>query len=103
MRIGGIMIIVLAYLTYLIVINLKKTSESQMATLMRIMTNYLQVISTVLAFDAKFPNSLNDIFKPASMIGSSSESLVSIDCFIHDSGVNVFTPNVTMFKIFLGS
>ena len=79
MRIGGIMIIVLAYLTYLIVINLKKTSESQMATLMRIMTNYLQVVSTVLAFDANFPNTINDLFEPAYMIGSSSESFVSVD------------------------
>ena len=102
-RIGGIMIAILAYLTYLIAINLKKASDSQMATLMRIMTNYLQVISTVLAFDANFPNAINDIFSPAYMIGSSSESFVSVDCFIQDSEMNAFAPNATIFKIFLNS
>ena len=97
------MIAILAYLTYLIAINLKKTSDSQMATLMRIMTNYLQVVSTVLAFDANFPNTINDLFEPAYMIGSSSESFVSVDCFIQDSEMNAFAPNATIFKIFLNS
>ena len=100
-RIVGIMIAILVYLTYLIGINLKKASESQMGTLMRIMTNYLQVVSTVLAFDANFPNTINDIFSPANMIGSSSESFVSIDCFIQGSDMNAFAPNSTIFKIFL--
>ena len=100
-RVGGIMIAILMYLTYLIAINLKKSSESQMATLMRIMTNYLQVISTVLAFDANFPNSINDIFEPSNIIGSSSESFVSVDCFIEDSEMRAFANNATVFKIFL--
>ena len=100
-RVGGIMIAILVYLTYLIAINLKKSSESQMATLMRIMTNYLQVISTVLAFDANFPNSINDIFEPSNIIGSSSESFISLECFINGSNMNAFAPNVVVFKIFL--
>ena len=100
-RIVGIMIAILIYLTYLIVINLKKSSQSQMATLMRIMTNYLQVVSTVLAFDANFPDTVNEVFSPANMIGSSSESFVSLDCFIQGSEMNAFAPNATIFKIFL--
>ena len=100
-RVGGIMIAILMYLTYLIAINLKKSSESQMATLMRIMTNYLQVISTVLAFDANFPNSINGIFEPSNIIGSSSESFVSVDCFIEDNEMQAFANNATVFKIFL--
>ena len=99
-RIVGI-IAILIYLTYLIVINLKKSSQSQMATLMRIMTNYLQVVSTVLAFDANFPDTVNEVFSPANVIGSSSESFVSLDCFIQDSEMNAFAPNATIFKIFL--
>ena len=100
-RIVGIMIAILIYLTYLIAINLKKSSDSQMATLMRIMTNYLQVVSTVLAFDADFPDTVNEVFAPANMIGSSSESFVSLDCFIQGSEMNAFAPNATIFKIFL--
>ena len=101
LRIIGIMIAILAYLTYLIVVNLKKSSESQTSTLMRIMTNYLQVVSTLLAFDANFPDTINDVFEPANTIGSSSESFVSVDCFIQDNEMNGFAPNATIFKIFL--
>ena len=95
------MIAIFAYLTYLIAINLKKTSDSQMATLMRIMTNYFQVVSTVLSFNANFPSTINDILTPANMIGSSSESFVSVDCFIQHSEMKAFAPNGVIFKIFL--
>ena len=101
LRILGIMIAIVVYLTYLIVVNLKKSSESQTSTLMRIMTNYLQVVSTLLAFDANFPDTINDVFQPANTIGSSSESFVSVDCFIQDKEMNGFAPNATIFKIFL--
>ena len=95
------MLVILAYLTYLIIINLRKTVESQSTTLMRILTNYLQVVSTVLAFDASYPDTVNDLFSPANIIGSSSESFVSLDCFIQDSKMNAFAPNETIFKIIL--
>ena len=95
------MLVILAYLTYLIIINLRKTVESQSTTLMRILTNYLQVVSTVLAFDASYPDTVNDLFSPANIIGSSSESFVSLDCFIQDNKMNAFAPNETIFKIIL--
>ena len=75
----AIMAAVLGYLAYLILITLKKTVENQTTPLMRILTNYLQVISTVLAFDSNYPEVLNDMFTPANTIGSSSESFVSVD------------------------
>ena len=95
------MLAVLVYLTYLIAINLRKTTESKLTTLMRILTNYLQVISTVLAFNADYPSTISDLFTPANMIGSASESFVSVDCLVKDTEMNGFTPNATMFKIFL--
>ena len=95
------MVVIFAYLTYLIIINLRKTVESQSTTLMRILTNYLQVVSTVLAFDANYPDIVNDLFTPANIIGSSSESFVSLDCFIQDNRMNAFAPNETIFKITL--
>ena len=100
-RIFGIILIILAYLSYLIIINLRKATESQTATLMRILTNYLQVISTILAFNANYPQSFTEIFSPIQTVGHSSESIVSLDCFIQDSEMNVFAPNATIFKIFL--
>ena len=97
------MLAVLVYLTYLIAINLRKTTESKLTTLMRILTNYLQVISTVLAFNADYPSTINNLFTPANMIGSASESFVSVDCLVKDTEMNGFAPNATMFKIFLMS
>ena len=97
------MLTVLVYLTYLIAINLRKAIENKSTTLMRILTNYLQVISTVLAFNADYPNTISDLFTPANMIGSASESFVSVDCLIEDTEMNGFAPNATMFKIFLMS
>ena len=97
----GIMLAILAYLTYLIIINLRKSTESQTATLMRILTNYLQVISTILAFNANYPKSFTDMFSPIQVVGLASESFVSIDCFIQESEMNAFAPNSTIFKTFL--
>ena len=97
------MVVIFAYLTYLIIINLRKTVESQSTTLMRILTNYLQVVSTVLAFDANYPDIVTDLLTPANIIGSSSESFVSLDCFIQDNRMNAFAPNETIFKITLMS
>ena len=78
-RIIGIILVIIGFMTVLILININKKSESQVSTLMRILTNYLQVISVTLAMDAKYPESINDIFTVGEMIGSSSESFVSFD------------------------
>ena len=74
-RIVDVMMPVLIYLTYLIAINLKKSLESQTTTLMRILTNYLQVVSTVIVFNANYSQSLTNLFSPAEMIRVSSRPL----------------------------
>ena len=78
-RIIGIMLGVIGFLTIQIVININKKSESQVSTLMRILTNYLQVISVTLAMNANYPKEFYDIFSPGEIVGSSSESFVSFD------------------------
>ena len=79
LRIFGIMLAILAFLTVLIVINIHKKSESQVSVLMRILTNYLQVISVTLTMNSNYPEETYDIFMPGEIIGSSSESFVSFD------------------------
>ena len=78
-RMTGITLAILAYLSYLIIINLRKATQSQTTTLMRILTNYLQVISTVIAFNANYPQSFSDMFSPVQIVGFASESFVSLD------------------------
>ena len=78
-RILGVILAILAFLTVLILININKKSESQVSILMRILTNYLQVISVTLSMSINYPDEIYDIFTPGEMIGSSSESFVSFD------------------------
>ena len=78
-RILGVILAILAFLTVLILININKKSESQVSILMRILTNYLQVISVTLTMSVNYPDEIYDIFTPGEMIGSSSESFVSFD------------------------
>lgn len=100
-RMSFITILILIFLTILIMINIRKKSESQVSTLMRILTNYLQIVSTALAFDANYPKTVSNLFSAADVFGSSSESFVSIDCFIQSTEARGFTPNSRIFKLFL--
>ena len=79
LRIFGIILSILAFLTVLILINIHRKGESQVSILMRILTNYLQVISVTLAMNTNYPDEIYDVFMPGEMIGSSSESFVSFD------------------------
>lgn len=95
------LLLIIGFITLLIVMNIRKKKESKTTTLMRIFANYLQVVSTALAYDTNYPNSITQMFSAAEIIGSSSEAFVSIDCFIQNSNANAFMPNSRMFKTFL--
>ena len=64
---------------------MKKTKESNVSTLLRIMTNFVQIITTAASYKLGYPDFLVDFLRPTTFIGESSEQLVSIDCFIADS------------------
>lgn len=95
------MVIILIFLSFLIILNIRKKTESDKSTLMRILTNYLQVVSTALGFGASFPGIMNSIFMPVDMVGSSSDSFVSFDCFLQDQELKLFAPSSRMFQLFL--
>ena len=78
-KVVGLCLLVILFLTIQIIMNLRKKEESQISILMRILTNYLQVITAVLSFNIKFPSTLTDVFTPFDKIGSSSEPFVSLD------------------------
>ena len=64
---------------------MKKRRESNVSTLLRIMTNFVQVITTAASYKLGYPDYLVDYLKPTTYIGESSEQLMSIDCFIAES------------------
>ena len=66
-----------------------------MSVLLRIMTNYLQIASTAASFNLSYPLYLKQYFMPASLVGETSDTLLSFDCFISDCKVIVLTVQQT--------
>ena len=87
----------------LIIVNVRKTRESEVSVLLRILTNYLQLVTTSMAFSAKYPSSLTEVFYPVQRMGGSSETFLSFDCFISDYDIKGPFPSNAFFKLFLTS
>jgi hypothetical protein len=56
-----IFLIAFSFLMILIGFNVRKTHDSEMSILMRIFTNYLQLISATLSFNLRYPSIISDI------------------------------------------
>ena len=78
-RVFGLVILITFFLIVLIIINIKKRKESQMSILLRIFTNYLQLIATTMSYGFKYPDFIYDTLYPVERAGSSSESFLSFD------------------------
>ena len=78
-RVIGVGVIVFVFFMLMIIINIRKKQESEVSTLMRILTNYLQLIASTLSFSIDYPETFTDIFYPVNRVGSSSETFLSFD------------------------
>ena len=78
-RVTGIGLIVFMFFMLIIIINVRKKKESQVSILLRILTNYLQLLTTSLSFDVSYPSGLLEVFYPADRVGSSSDTFLSFD------------------------
>ena len=78
------MLIVFSFLIFLIVLNVKKTEESHTSTLLRIMTNYLQLVTTSMSMSLSYPSTLTSLVSPFTKLGGASDTFLSFDCFITD-------------------
>ena len=57
-RVIGLLLLVFIFLMILIIINIRKTNESEISILIWIMTNYLQLLTTSMSFNVKYPSEL---------------------------------------------
>ena len=64
LRVLSLIILIFGFFMLLIIINLRKTKESGPSILMRILANYLQIITSSLSMSTSYPDSLSDIFIP---------------------------------------
>ena len=69
--------------------------------MLRILANYLQLLTVTLSFDMKFPSVITESFYPVQKLGSSSEVFLSLNWFFKDAQINGFTPSTAIFKTFL--
>ena len=66
---------------------------------MRIMTNYLQILATALAFNLNFPSYLTETMGSTKSLGASQEIFLSFDCLLLDSRVTELFDNVAYIKV----
>ena len=91
----------LLFVAGIIIINIRKKRESQTSTLMRIFANYLQLMTAALNYEMNFPDIVATMFIPIQKVGSSTDSMLSFDCFAKDSNMVLFFPSNAILKVFL--
>ena len=101
LRIIGLILLVSLFFIIMIIVGIKKKRESQQSILLRIIANYLQLLTAAMSFNLKFPTSFSQMMFPAEKIGTSSEAFLSFDWFVRDSNVVTLTPNIPIFKVLL--
>ena len=86
---------------FLTITSLRKNKENKTSILLRIFTNYIQLIGVALTFDIRYPNTINQLMVPFQMIGSATQTLLSFDCFMRSTDIKGFAPSNKIFKVFL--
>ncbi|CAI2370626.1 unnamed protein product [Moneuplotes crassus] len=101
LRIAGLLFLIFCYFMALIVLNIRKTEESQVSVLLRILTNYMQLITTSMSMTLSYPSFLDSITGPLKRLGGSSDTFLSFDCFITDYEIKGSFESNEVFKLFL--
>ena len=100
-RLIGYVAIALIFISAILYVNIRKKNENQFSILMRIFTNYIQLISVSLTFNISLPTVFNDVFNQSNRVESPNESFFSFDWFIEDAEIKGFAPSASLFKLFL--
>ncbi|CAI2364411.1 unnamed protein product [Moneuplotes crassus] len=100
-RVVGLFLIVLAFYVFMVIINVRKTSESELSILLRIFTNYIQLITVSTSMTNNYPSTFIALSYAIRLFGASSEALLSFDCFIRDTDIKFIFDSNAIFKLFL--
>jgi hypothetical protein len=93
--------LVLMFLGFIIVINIRKRKENQLSILLRIWTNYIHLITLAFSFGVDLPSTFTSIFSQTNKIGSPNDNMLSFDWFIEDYEIRAFAPSSRIFKLFI--
>ncbi|CDW73872.1 UNKNOWN [Stylonychia lemnae] len=84
--ISGIFLLLVIALAFLLWINLRTQKESETSIVIRILLNYIQVLTSAAAFNLNWPYYLQAFFGIYSEVGQIAENIISFDCFLQDTG-----------------
>jgi len=65
--------------------------ESETSVVLRIMTNYIQILATTAAFNLQWPDELEKFFGLIQSVSESNESYISFECFLQDCKTALLT------------
>ena len=80
-------------------VNLQKKEDSNISVLMRIMTNYLQILAAALSYNLQFPNYVLNILSSARQAGESSGVFLSFDWLLMDTSATEVFDNIAYLKV----
>ena len=76
-----------------------RNKDSSTSVLNRIMTNYMQILATALAFNLNFPSYLTESMGSTKSLGASQEVFLSFDCLLLDTRATELFDNVAYLKV----
>ncbi|CAI2361915.1 unnamed protein product [Moneuplotes crassus] len=97
------LLLVLLFFILMVVINVRKTNESELSVLLRILTNYIQLITVAASMTNGYPAGFLTLISPMRLFGGSTDVFLSFDCFIKDTEVQFLFNSNAIFKLFLMS
>ena len=100
-RFWFLMLISFVFLALLIGTSIRKNKENQTSILLRILANYIQLMSVTMSIEFKYPGAIIDVLTPIQVLGSATQMFISFDCFTHTTGIKLFAPSSEIFKMFL--
>ena len=83
----------------LFIVYLKRKEGNERTVLTRIMAIYVQIMTTILAYNMNLPTTISEAFTLLKAIGSGTTTVFSMDCFSSTSEFKLFTPSSSIFKI----
>ena len=102
-RIFGLVILLVIIVIVIIWSNIRTTEDSPSSILIRILTNYFQVVTSAASFNLTFPSSLNNFFQGVKTVGQSAQIFLSVDWFIQDFGIVKTDDTTEYFKALMTS
>ena len=84
----------------MVFVNFWKKRDSDFSILLRILSNFVQIMTSAISFNVKKPESLDKAVSAFGFISQNQDMIISYDCFLKDA-FPAFVDSVFLLKVFL--